>query len=145
MWAETTVYGTLWQWPLAAPHCGVVSVKAALYARVSTDDGRQTVANQVRQLRELAAARDFEIFREYRDEETGVSANRASFLALLRDARWHSGSYGTDMGIFPYLFHRSPDLALTETDGTAKYRKPKAAGKKHLLANGQITRREPAG
>ncbi|HEY6374932.1 MAG TPA: recombinase family protein [Edaphobacter sp.] len=40
-------------------------VKAALYARVSTDDGRQTVANQVRQLRELAVAREFEIFREY--------------------------------------------------------------------------------
>jgi predicted site-specific integrase-resolvase len=32
------------------------SVKAALYARVSTDDGRQTVENQVRQLRELALA-----------------------------------------------------------------------------------------
>jgi DNA invertase Pin-like site-specific DNA recombinase len=46
------------------------AVKAALYARVSTDDGRQMVANQVRQLRELAAARDFEIFREYTDEET---------------------------------------------------------------------------
>ena len=64
-----------------------ISVKAALYARVSTDDGRQTVANQVRQLRELAVAREFEIFREYTDEETGASANRASFLALLRDAR----------------------------------------------------------
>jgi len=38
------------------------SVKAALYARVSTDDGRQTVANQVRHLRELAVSRDFEIF-----------------------------------------------------------------------------------
>jgi len=63
------------------------SVKAALYARVSTDDGRQTVANQVRQLRELALSRDFEIFREYTDEETGASASRASFLALLRDAR----------------------------------------------------------
>jgi hypothetical protein len=62
-------------------------VKAALYARVSTDDGRQTVANQVRQLRELAVVREFDIFREYTDEETGASANRASFLALLRDAR----------------------------------------------------------
>ena len=30
--------------------CMDPSVKAALYARVSTDDGRQTVANQVRQL-----------------------------------------------------------------------------------------------
>jgi predicted site-specific integrase-resolvase len=37
------------------------SVKAALYARVSTDDGRQTVDNQVRQLRELALAREFDI------------------------------------------------------------------------------------
>ena len=54
---------------------------------MSTDDGRQMVANQVRQLRELAVSRDFEIFREYTDEETGASANRASFLALLRDAR----------------------------------------------------------
>ena len=63
------------------------AVKAALYARVSTDDGRQTVVNQVRQLRELAAAREFDIFREYTDEETGASATRASFLALLRDAR----------------------------------------------------------
>jgi len=50
---------------------------------VSTDDGRQTVANQVGQLRELAVSRDFEIFREYTDEETGASASRASFLALL--------------------------------------------------------------
>ena len=63
------------------------AVKAALYARVSTDDGRQTVVNQVRQLRELAAAREFDIFREYTDKETGASATRASFLALLRDAR----------------------------------------------------------
>ncbi len=63
------------------------SVKAALYARVSSDDGRQTVENQVHQLRELATARHFSIFREYLDEETGTSASRPSFLALLRDAR----------------------------------------------------------
>ena len=63
------------------------AVKAALYARVSTDDGRQTLANQVQQLRELAAAREFGVFREYTDEETDASATRTSFLALLRDAR----------------------------------------------------------
>jgi putative DNA-invertase from lambdoid prophage Rac len=62
-------------------------VKAALYARVSSDDGRQTVENQLQLLRELAAARQFHIFREYLDEETGASASRPSFLALLRDAR----------------------------------------------------------
>jgi predicted site-specific integrase-resolvase len=42
------------------------SVKAELYARVSTDDGRQTVGNQVRQLCELAVSRDFEIFANIR-------------------------------------------------------------------------------
>ena len=64
-----------------------LAVTAAIYARVSSDDGRQTVANQVQQLHELAAARQFQIFREYLDEETGASASRPSFLALLRDAR----------------------------------------------------------
>ncbi len=62
-------------------------VKAAIYARVSSDDGRQTTANQLQQLRELATARQFEIVREYLDEETGASASRPSFLALLREAR----------------------------------------------------------
>ncbi len=62
-------------------------VKAAIYARVSSDDGRQTTANQIQQLRELATARQFEVVREYLDEETGASASRSSFLALLRDAR----------------------------------------------------------
>ena len=60
------------------------SVTAAVYARVSIDDGRQNVANQVQQLRELASARKFDIYREYIDEETGSSAHRTSFLALLR-------------------------------------------------------------
>ena len=45
------------------------------------------MANQVQQLRELASARKFDIYREYIDEETGSSAHRPSFLALLRDAR----------------------------------------------------------
>jgi DNA invertase Pin-like site-specific DNA recombinase len=63
------------------------SVKAALYARVSTDDGRQTVANQVRQLRELAVSRDFEIFREYTDEETVRAQNAppSSHCCVMRD------------------------------------------------------------
>lgn len=79
----------LWHFGMTSRRASLnaTSVKAALYARVSTDDGRQTVANQVRQLRELAVSRDFEIFRAYTDEETGASASRASFLAWLRDAR----------------------------------------------------------
>jgi len=62
-------------------------VKAAIYARVSSDDGRQTTVNQLQQLRELVTARQFEIVREYLDEEAGACASRPSFLALLRDAR----------------------------------------------------------
>jgi DNA invertase Pin-like site-specific DNA recombinase len=64
-----------------------LGVKAAIYARVSSDDGRQSTANQLQQLRELASVRQFEIVREYVDEETGTSASRPWFLALLRDAR----------------------------------------------------------
>lgn len=44
------------------------TVKAAVYARVSTDDGRQNVTNQVQQSRELAAAYRFDIYREYLPE-----------------------------------------------------------------------------
>jgi predicted site-specific integrase-resolvase len=61
-----------------------VSVKAAIYARVSSDDGRQSTANQIQQLRELASVRQFEIIREYVDEETGASASRPAFLQLFR-------------------------------------------------------------
>lgn len=62
-------------------------VKAAIYARVSSDDGRQSTANQLQQLRELASVREFELVREYVDEETGASASRAAFLHLFKDAR----------------------------------------------------------
>jgi DNA invertase Pin-like site-specific DNA recombinase len=62
-------------------------VKAAIYARVSSDDGRQSTANQLQQLRELASVRQFEIVREYVDEETGATASRPAFLHLFRDAR----------------------------------------------------------
>src|SRR5690349_6627441 len=61
--------------------------EAAIYARVSSDDGRQSPANQIQQLRELASVRQFEIIREYVDEETGASASRHAFLQLFRDAR----------------------------------------------------------
>lgn len=47
-----------------------LAVTAAIHARVSSDDGRQMVANEVQQLHELAAARQFNIFRRYLDEET---------------------------------------------------------------------------
>jgi DNA invertase Pin-like site-specific DNA recombinase len=79
----------LWHTALMAsrPQSAGVGVKAAIYARVSSDDGRQTTANQIQQLRELASVRQFQVVREYLDRETGTSAGRPSFLALMRDAR----------------------------------------------------------
>jgi hypothetical protein len=86
----------LWHTFCMAPRrtsLNAVLVKTALYARVSTDDGRQTVANQVRQLRELAVAREFEIFREYTDEETGEQ--------LLFQAYGVTGTEGTRLRMNP--------------------------------------------
>ena len=59
----------------------------AIYARVSTLTG-QSVEMQIRDLRELAKHRDFEVVKEYCDE--GVSGSRESrpaLDALLLDAR----------------------------------------------------------
>ena len=61
--------------------------RIAIYARVSTS-GQQSVDMQLRDLRDLAANRSFEVIREYCDE--GVSGSRESRPALdelLRDAR----------------------------------------------------------
>ena len=61
--------------------------RIAIYARVSTS-GQQSVDMQLRDLRDLAANRSFEVIKEYCDE--GVSGSRESrpaLDALLRDAR----------------------------------------------------------
>ena len=48
----------------------------------SSQTSAQRAAAAALNLTELALAREFDIFREYTDEETGASANRISFLAL---------------------------------------------------------------
>lgn len=61
---------------------------AAIYARISTND--QRIESQVYDLRELAAKRGLEIFREYQD--CGVSGRRVrrpGLDALMADARQH--------------------------------------------------------
>ena len=61
--------------------------RVAIYARVSTLAG-QSVEMQIRDLRELAKHRDFEVVKDYSDE--GVSGSRESrpaLDALLLDAR----------------------------------------------------------
>jgi DNA invertase Pin-like site-specific DNA recombinase len=59
---------------------------AALYARVSTSDGRQEVDNQLLELRRFAASQNWEIVREYVDHESGGTAERLHFRQLLKDA-----------------------------------------------------------
>lgn len=61
---------------------------AALYARVSTTDGRQHTENQLVELRRFAAASGWPVFREYVDHGTGSkgTAERSALADLMRDA-----------------------------------------------------------
>jgi DNA invertase Pin-like site-specific DNA recombinase len=66
---------------------GVMVKRAAIYVRVSTD--RQTVENQVRELRQIAERRGWEVVEEYRD--AGISGakgreNRPGLDQMLKDA-----------------------------------------------------------
>jgi len=60
--------------------------RAALYCRVSTTD--QRIESQLYQLREMAAARGFEIVQEYIDHGfSGAKARRPGLDSLMADAR----------------------------------------------------------
>jgi DNA invertase Pin-like site-specific DNA recombinase len=61
--------------------------KVALYARVSTKDGRQDTENQLIALREYCAKRGWEIVGEYVDHETGGHSKRPHFQRMFADAR----------------------------------------------------------
>ena len=61
--------------------------RAALYVRVSTTD--QTPETQLLNLRQLAAARGYEIVGEYSDKISGVKTKRPGLDQLLADARRH--------------------------------------------------------
>jgi DNA invertase Pin-like site-specific DNA recombinase len=61
-------------------------MRAAIYARVSTADGRQAVENQLAELRRFAATQGWEIDKEYIDHESGGRAERREFRRLLDDA-----------------------------------------------------------
>jgi DNA invertase Pin-like site-specific DNA recombinase len=70
-----------WQWR------AVMRKRAAIYVRVSTD--KQTVENQVRELRQIAERRGWEVVEEYRD--AGISGaegreNRPGLDQMLKDA-----------------------------------------------------------
>jgi DNA invertase Pin-like site-specific DNA recombinase len=61
-------------------------MKTAIYARVSTKDGRQDAENQLRQLREFAATQGWEIVHEYIDKASGKRGDRDQFQKMFTAA-----------------------------------------------------------
>src|SRR5215831_11402651 len=61
-------------------------MRAALYARVSTRDRGQDVANQLEQLRQFAASQNWTIVHEYVDRASGKRSDREQFQKLFTDA-----------------------------------------------------------
>jgi DNA invertase Pin-like site-specific DNA recombinase len=61
--------------------------RVALYARVSTKDGRQDTENQLIALREYCGKQGWEITGEYVDHETGGTSKRPHFQRMFADAR----------------------------------------------------------
>jgi DNA invertase Pin-like site-specific DNA recombinase len=61
-------------------------MRAAIYARVSTSDGRQEVDNQIIELRQFAERQGWEIVHEYVDHESGSKADRTEFRRMFSDA-----------------------------------------------------------
>ena len=61
-------------------------IQVAIYARVSTADGRQDTENQLAELRRFAGTHGWEIAAEYIDHESGGRADRPEFRWLFADA-----------------------------------------------------------
>ena len=61
-------------------------MRAAIYARVSTQHKGQETANQLLQLRECCHAQNLSVLREYEDHESGGKSERTAFQQMLRDA-----------------------------------------------------------
>jgi DNA invertase Pin-like site-specific DNA recombinase len=61
--------------------------QVALYARVSTKDGRQDAENQLAALRDYCGKQGWKITGEYVDHETGGTPRRPHFQQMFVDAR----------------------------------------------------------
>src|SRR3954451_11009067 len=61
--------------------------RAAIYARVSTVDGRQDPETQLRQVREYAERRGFPVAHECVDHASGAKNDRTEYRAMLEAAR----------------------------------------------------------
>ena len=61
--------------------------RAAIYARVSTDDTRQDPETQLMQLRDYARVREIEVVEEFVDYATGTTEERGSYRRLFEAVR----------------------------------------------------------
>jgi DNA invertase Pin-like site-specific DNA recombinase len=61
-------------------------MKTAIYARVSTKDGRQDAENQLKQLRTFATTQGWEIVHEYVDKASGKRGDRDQFQKMFTAA-----------------------------------------------------------
>jgi DNA invertase Pin-like site-specific DNA recombinase len=61
-------------------------MKTAIYARVSTKDGRQDTENQLRQLRAFAATQGWTVVHEYVDKASGKRGDREQFQKMFAAA-----------------------------------------------------------
>src|SRR5215472_409859 len=61
-------------------------IKTAIYARVSTKNGRQDTENQLRQLRAFAATQGWTVFHEYVDRASGKRGDREQFQKMFSAA-----------------------------------------------------------
>lgn len=61
-------------------------MKTAIYARVSSKDGRQDTENQLRQLRQFAKTQGWDIVHEYTDRASGKRSDREQFQKMFTAA-----------------------------------------------------------
>lgn len=61
-------------------------MNVAIYARVSTKDGRQDTENQLRQLRDFSSTQDWRIIHEYVDRASGKRSDREQFQKMFSAA-----------------------------------------------------------
>jgi DNA invertase Pin-like site-specific DNA recombinase len=61
-------------------------MRAAIYARVSTQGKKQDNDNQLRELRAFAERSGYAVYKEYTDQESGGKADRAQFQQIFVDA-----------------------------------------------------------
>ena len=62
-------------------------MRVAIYARTSTDDGRQELSNQTRELHEYAKRMGWTVVAEYLDQVSGRKADRPQLKKALSDGR----------------------------------------------------------